>query len=205
MPKKNTLNVHLLSFFTFVLNAKVIIFIPFNTMKNLRLRVFSIQALFFSFSMVNLCAQHSIGLNAGAGPSFQYGGTPFFSTAFDYQFRFKAGLTLGGNVGFFSNDEMRKVPNGNRLLSQLAASLAAQVGYDFPIGIMRPFLRLDLGGAFANREGFFIQPMVGNEIEILDRLRLSLAFQVPIFVTGPVESGLVMSGGLRYVFVPKKK
>ena len=173
-------------------------------MKNFRFLVFSIQVLFLGFSWATVNAQHSIGLNAGAGPSFQYGGTPIFSSNLDYQFRFKLGLTLGANLGFFSNEEMRKVPNGNRLVSQLAASLAAQVGYDFPVGIMRPFLRLDVGGAFANREGFFLQPILGNEIEIIDRLRVHLAFQVPIFISGPIESGLVMSGGLRYVFGPKK-
>jgi hypothetical protein len=174
-------------------------------MKNSRFLVFSIQVLFCLFSWATLNAQHSIGLNAGAGPTFKYGGSPFFSTAVDYQFRFKSGLTLGGNVGFFSNEEMRQVPNGNRLVSQLAASLAAQVGFDFPLGIMRPFVRLDVGGAFANREGFFIQPMVGNEIQIIDRLRGSLSFQVPVFVSGPAEAGLIMTAGLRYVFLPKKK
>jgi hypothetical protein len=157
-------------------------------MKNSRFLVFSIQVLFCLFSWATLNAQHSIGLNAGAGPTFKYGGSP-----------------LGGNVGFFSNEEMRQVPNGNRLVSQLAASLAAQVGCDFPLGIMRPFVRLDVGGAFANREGLFIQPMVGNEIQIIDRLRGSLSFQVPVFVSGPAEAGLIMTAGLRYVFLPKKK
>lgn len=173
-------------------------------MKNSRFLVFSIQALLGVLFYGTLNAQHSIGLNAGAGPTFQYGGTPFFSTNVDYQFRFKSGLSLGGNVGFFSNQEIRQVPNGNRLLSQLAASLAAQVGYDFPIGIMRPFIRLEVGGAFANREGFFMMPIFGNEIEIIDQLRFSLAFQTPLFISGGVESGFIMTGGLRYVFKSKK-
>jgi len=173
-------------------------------MKNSRILEFFaiVYLVFLSYSALN--GQHSIGYNLGAGPSLQYGGTPFFSTTVDYHFRFRSGLTVGGNVGFFSNDELRKVPNGTRLTSQHSASLAAQIGYDFPTGIMRPFARLDLGAAFANREGFFMQPVIGNEIEILNQLRCSLAFQVPIFISGPVESGLVMTGGLRYIFVPKK-
>lgn len=204
MPKKNTMNIHLLSLFIFVQVAKVLIFIPFEAMRNARIIVFSFHALMGIFFCSALNAQHSIGVNAGAGPSLQYGGSPFFSTTVDYQFRFKSGLTLGGNAGFFSNEELRQVPNGSRLVSQLSASLAAQVGYDFPVGIMRPFARLDVGGAFANREGFFMQPMVGNEIEIINQLRCSLAFQVPIFISGSAESGLVMTAGLRYVFQPKK-
>ena len=136
---------------------------------------------FYAVSWLSVKAQHSIGVNAGAGPSFQYGGTPFFSTSIEYQFRFKMGLTVGGNVGLFSNQEMRMVPNGNRLLGQLAPTIAAQAGYDFPMGIMLPFVRLDLGAALANRESFFMQPMIGNEVKISNRIRCSLAFQVPIF------------------------
>ncbi|MFZ9700628.1 MAG: hypothetical protein ACO3AF_06055 [Flavobacteriales bacterium] len=159
---------------------------------------------FYAVSWLSVKAQHSIGVNAGAGPSFQYGGTPFFSTSIEYQFRFKMGLTVGGNVGLFSNQELRMVPNGNRLLGQLAPTIAAQAGYDFPMGIMLPFVRLDLGAALANRESFFMQPMIGNEVKISNRIRCSLAFQVPIFFMEKTESGLVMTGGLRYVFTPKK-
>lgn len=160
--------------------------------------------VFYSVSWLSLKSQHSIGLNAGAGPSFQYGGAPFFSTCIEYQYRFKMGLTVGGNVGLFSNQEMRMVPNGNRLVGQLAPTISAQAGYDIPMGIMRPFVRLDLGAALANRESFFMQPMFGNEVKISNRIRCSLAFQVPIFFMEKTESGLVMTGGLRYVFNPKK-
>jgi hypothetical protein len=45
--------------------------------------------------------------------------------------------------------------------------------------------------------------MIGNEVKISNRIRCSLAFQVPIFFMEKTESGLVMTGGLRYVFTPK--
>jgi hypothetical protein len=147
---------------------------------------------YFSSSMN---AQHMVGLNFGVGPSYLESQSPYLVTSADYKYHFWDMLGVGLSVGHAYNSIIPGVTPGFTRQEFNSLLIAANVEFQYKTGTIYPFVGLDFGGSIVEREGFFLQPILGARAWLTDRWTFEFSARNPLWFKGIGSGGVTFNVG----------
>jgi len=143
-------------------------------------------------------AQHMVGLNFGVGPSYLDGQSPYLITSADYKYHFWDMLGVGLSVGHAYNSILPGVNPGFARESFNSLLIAANVEFQYKTGTVYPFVGLDFGGSLVEREGFFLQPILGARAWLNDRWTFEFSARNPLWFKGIGSGGVTFNVGVYF-------